>query len=293
MARNEINSVQRAHHRVLLQVAVASLSSWAVLGNARPAVAQVHVGIDVAVGNRYVWRGVTRATGYVAQPDIYIGAAVGTGFVTAGLWGSVELFEADALDLTDRAPAGSTLSEVNYWLEYTTGLGRADVTVGWTAYRFETDATDTRRTGGATTNELYGSAQLQTPLVTPKISWWHDVDAVRGSYLETSLDLLVPLVPSVYLGALAGWSAGQGVNPSQPDEGANFAGNGLTHVRFSAWGSYPLGGNVSMALAYHRQINRDVFTKLASSGPGGRRQNTKWWLSLSFSVVHPAVWGRR
>jgi hypothetical protein len=142
------------------------------------------------------------------------------------------------------------------------------------------------------THEVYGSAQLRLGPLTPKVAGWLDVDEVKGGYVETSLTLGIPVlpiaVPVLYVGALAGFSFNQDPNPTRPEEGYYYVGEGLTHVDLSLKTQVflPVPGALShlyLTPAFHLQINEDPTTRVTTGMPQDFDHRTKLWGSLTLS----------
>jgi hypothetical protein len=87
----------------------------------------------------------------------------------------------------------------------------------------------------------------------------------------------------VTLGALAAFSAGQGVNGSEPAQVANFAGSGLTHVDLSATGALA-AGPVTIAPTVHLYVLDDDFTRVTRPGTS---RDVKAWAGVAFSWTRP------
>jgi hypothetical protein len=104
-------------------------------------------------------------------------------------------------------------------------------------------------------------------------------------YIETSIDIRVPILPVayMYIGALAGWSAGQALSESAPSELGYFETDGLTHVDISVWSSFQVGRGLSLAPELHVQVNEDAATKrtLADDSAG-----VKVWFEIALSWAH-------
>ncbi|HSE67431.1 MAG TPA: hypothetical protein VLB12_10605, partial [Gemmatimonadales bacterium] len=123
--------------------------------------------------------------------------------------------------------------------------------------------------------------------LSPKLSIYYDVDKIKGAYIEGSVSHGFPLTPALPLtfGALAGFSAGQEVNNSDPNELANFNESGLTHLDFSL--SLPFSaGPLSIAPQFHFLVNNDEAVKITktTSGPNGvNQEDTKIWFGATIS----------
>jgi hypothetical protein len=111
------------------------------------------------------------------------------------------------------------------------------------------------------------------------------VDKVEGAYLEVSVAQPVTAVRGfpVTLGALAAFSAGQGVNRSEPAQVANFSGNGFTHLDLSATGALA-AGPVTIAPTVHFFILNDDFTRVTRPGTS---RDVKAWAGLAFTWTRP------
>jgi len=223
---------------------------------------------DAAAFNAYVWRGVTLTNQVVLQPDAYLTVPAGGGSLVVGAWGSIDAgrYDDPANDLSEGGGTSSfNATEVDVWAEYGHGLGpKLTGTLGGVLYLFPNQVgltNDVNRTV-----EVYGKLQAGVPL-SPKLAAWYDVDKVKGLYLEGSLAHPVAAVPGfpVTLGALAGFSVSQGVNPNDPAEVANFAKNTLTHVDLSATGALSLGP-VVVSPTFHFLILNDDFARITKPG---------------------------
>ncbi len=236
---------------------------------------QVVLTSDAGAFNAYIWRGVTLTNRFVLQPDLYVTFPAGGGSVVLGGWGSIEAGQYDD-PVNDLSEGGGTSSfdatEVDLWAEYGHSLGsNLTGTFGGILYLFPNDAGLTNEVNR--TVEIYGKVQAGIPL-SPKLSAWYDVDKVSGLYLEGSVTqpLTIPGFP-VTLGALAGFSAGQGPNENDPAQIANFASNTLTHVDLSASGALGLGP-VTVAPTLHFLILNDELTQITK--PAVSRDVKAW-----------------
>ena len=236
---------------------------------------QVVLTSDAGAFNAYVWRGVTLTNRFVLQPDLYVTFPAGGGSVVLGGWGSIEAGQYDdpVNDLSEGGgTSGFNATEVDLWAEYGHSLGsNLTGTFGGILYLFPNDAGLTNEVNR--TVELYGKLQAGIPL-SPKLSAWYDVDKVSGLYLEGSVTqpLAIPGFP-VTLGALAGFSAGQGPNENDPTQIANFASNTLTHVDLSASGALAIGP-LAVAPTLHFLILNDELTQITK--PAVSRDVKAW-----------------
>lgn len=256
--------------------AVKTVTALAALTFPASASAQLVVTSDAGVFNAYVWRGVTMTNQFVLQPDLYLTIPAGGGSVVLGGWGSIDAGRYDD-PVNDLSEGGGTSSfnatEINLWAEYGRSLGPSlSGTFGGLLYLFPNEAGLTNAVNR--TVEIYGKLQAAVPL-SPKLAAWYDVDKVKGLYLEGSIAQPVTGIPGfpITLGALAGFSASQGINQDDPSEVANFARNTLTHVDLSASGALGLGP-VTVAPSVHLLILNDELTKITK--PSVSRDAKAW-----------------
>jgi hypothetical protein len=245
------------------------------------ATAQVTVGADLGLHSAYIWRGVTLSSKPVAQPDLWVSLPVGArGAITFGGWGNIELGKYDDADEISEGGglAGPDLTEFDWWAEYAHSFGTAELALGATGYVYPNDAGITDE---ANTIEIYGRLGF-AHVLSPRVSAYYDLDKIKGLYLEGSLGYDVPVSQSftLSLGALAGLSAGQGINEDDPDESFNFAGNGLTHVDLSASTEFA-AGPFAISPAFHFQISADEATKFNT--PSKPDESVKIWFGITFS----------
>ncbi len=269
----------------LIQLAIVA----AILCPAQVA-AQIRLGADATYSTRYVWRGITRTSQPVLQSQAHVAVRKDHTYWTVGAWASLEPFRADATDLSDTGTDRRGLGEFNYWAEFARSSGRLEYAVGWTGYLFDNEE---GRSRDFNSSEIYGRLWLTYLPFIAKTAVWYDADRVKGAYLETRLDLRLPLLPlrlgplrTLYLTGLAGWSLGQELNDSGAVDRANFAESGLTHLDFSLWSSFLVAPGWSIAPALHLQVNRDEFTRRTGADPSDLDKNTKLWLMLHVSWSH-------
>jgi hypothetical protein len=243
----------------------AALVVAGLVATAVPAAAQT-VGADLGLFSSYVWRGLSLTNKPVAQPDLYVTFPAGPASITFGGWANIDLGKYDDPDDDFSESGGESafnFAEFDPWAEVSFPAGpKATLTAGATAYIYPNDA---GFTSDANTVEIYAKAAFDVPL-SPKVAVWYDVDKIKGAYFEGSISHTLPASEkvSVVLGALAGFSAGQGV-PDDPDsdESFNFSDNGFTHLDISAGVPFSAGA-LSFTPALHLVINGDDFVKLTS-----------------------------
>jgi hypothetical protein len=250
---------------------VATLLVTGTLACATPGQAQVTVGADLGAFSSYVWRGITYTNKFVLQPDAYLTFPTGPASFTAGGWFNIEPGKYDGpTDLSESGGASSfDVAEFDWWGEFNYPYEKANFTLGGTGYYFPNNAGFTKIFN---TIELYGKVAFSVPL-NPKVAMWYDVDKVKGAYFEGSISHSLPASEkvSVTLGALAGFSAGQG---AKAGEFNNFVDNGFTHLDLSA--AVPFSaGPLSFSPALHFVITGDENTKFTKFDPTTGSLNSK------------------
>jgi hypothetical protein len=275
----------------------AALVVASTIATAAPATAQT-VGADLGLFSSYVWRGLTLTNKPVAQPDLYLTFPAGKASVTIGGWANIDLGKYDDPNKDFSESGGLSafnFAEFDPWAEISFPLGeKTTLTAGATAYIYPNDLTATSNGGfnsEANTVEIYGKAAFSVPL-SPKIAVWYDVDKIKGAYFEGSVSHTLPASEkvSVVLGALAGFSAGQGVPDAAAlanGESFNFNDDGFTHLDLSA--GVPLTAGVfSITPALHFVINGDENTKFTSPT---KTHDVKLWggATISWSKSYGAA----
>lgn len=270
----------------LAKVGGAALFMAGVVGGAVPARAQATFGVDLDLFSSYVWRGLTLTNKPVAQPAVWVSFPAGNASITAGGWANIDLGKYD--NVSDISESGGSsafnLAEFNPYAEVSFPVGKATITGGATGYIYPNDF---GLTSDANTVEIYGKLGVDAPL-SPELSIYYDVDKIKGAYIEGGVSHSVAASEkvSIDLGALAGFSAGQGI-PDDPlsDESFNFADNGLTHFDLSAGVPFT-AGVFSITPVLHFIINVDDATKItkfdATTGfPNSK--DVKLWGGVSLS----------
>jgi hypothetical protein len=260
----------------------ATLLAAGALVCAIPARAQTEVGADVGLFSSYVWRGLSLTNKPVLEPAVYLSIPLGSASITLGGWSNIDIGKYDNL-ANDKAESGGSsafnFAEFDPYAEVSFTVGKATLTGGVTGYIYPNSATAPNDFGLITkdfnTVEIYGKGSLDAPL-SPSVSIYYDVDKIKGAYIEAGVSHSFPASEkvSVNLGALAGFSAGQGVNDSDPTEFSNFAGDGLTHVDLSGGLSFSAGA-LSFEPALHLVIDSDEATKVTS--PTSLDKDVKLW----------------
>jgi uncharacterized protein (TIGR02001 family) len=257
------------------------------LATAAPAQAQAELVVDVDLFSSYVWRGVTMTSKPVLQPGVWLAFPAGNASITVGGWSNIDLgsYEDPNADLAQGGGTSFNLSEFDPYAEVSFPLGTATLTGGVTGYIYPNDEAAPNGVGLMTSDdntvELYGKLGLDSPF-SPELSIYYDVDKVEGAYVEAAAGYSLPASEkvSIELGALAGFSAGQGV-PEEgfSDESSRFSSDGFTHLDLSAGVPFTAGA-VFITPVIHFQINGDDFTKLTSPTDDSE---VKFWGGVSLS----------
>jgi hypothetical protein len=134
-------------------------------------------GVNVDMFSHYVWRGFALTDGFAFQPSVW----VKTHDITFTSWSSWSSTDAGCFD-PDDCPA---LREHDFTIDYTKGVGKATLSVGYINYLFPPYRTDDAKAAGAigATNEFYVGAAFTAPL-NPFVKAYFDVDAEDGTYLQ-------------------------------------------------------------------------------------------------------------
>ncbi len=274
-------------------VVLLALLAWGSVASA-----QLHLGADATVSWPYVWRGLTRANCFAEAPEAFFtlefNLAHHRALLSAGSWWIYES-GASPSRLSDVGPGGTRVGEIDSWAQYAGRFGAIDVTLGQIRYNYRGTVIGAGRTPLDNTKEWYGSLRASGKYFAPGFSAYYDVDRVRGWYVEAYSGIPVfgsPVVrPSFWLvlGALAGYSLGQEVNPGDATEGANFSRSGLTHFDLSATVGAPrfleLPGT-AWEIDLHLQVNIDPATRRTSPASLDRslrlfvRSSVRWTARL-------------
>jgi hypothetical protein len=252
-----------------------------------PLAGQVVLTSDAGAFNNYTWRGVTMTNKLVVQPDAYLSVPAGGGSAVLGAWGNIDAGRYDD-PVNDLSEGGGTTgfdaTEIDVWAEYGHPLGSTFAgTLGGLLYLFPNKAGLTNEANR--TFEVYGKLQATGLPLAPKVAAYLDVAKVNGLYLETSVTHTLSQLKGfpITLGALAGWSAGQAVNRSDPTEVANFASDGLTHLDLSATGALA-AGPVTLAPTAHLIVPSNAFADVTRPGV---THDLKGWLGLTLTWSKP------
>lgn len=161
---------------------------------------------ELALNGKYVWRGMVMTPDPVLQPSVSL-SAFGFG---AGFWGNI--------DTNDVNGQESEFGEIDWTLSYGMGLPMVNLEAGLIYYTFP-NAKDFN------TTEFYLGASLNV-LLSPKLTVYQDIDAIKGAYWEASVSHGVALSPTLNL-ELGG---GLGLGSKGYIEGYFGAADGLPNV---------------------------------------------------------------
>ena len=263
-----------------------ALFTVVMLSGGGSAHAQATFGVNLDLFSSYVWRGVTYTNKPVVQPGVWVSFPAGNAAVSVGGWSNSDVGKYDDTR-DDLSLSGGTsafnLSEFDPYAEISFSAGRATLTGGVMGYVFPNDL-DAAPNGGfdseANTVEIYGKVGFDAPL-SPELSVYYDVDLIKGAYIEGSVShsLAASENVSIDIGALAGFSAGQGVS-DDPDESANFLDDGFTHLDLSAGVPFSAGA-IAVTPVLHLVITGDDVTKVTS--PSSIDNGAKLWGGVSLS----------
>ncbi len=254
--------------------------------------AQATFGVDLDLFSSYVWRGLSLTNKPVAEPAVWVSFPAGNASITVGGWASIDLGRYDNLadDISESGGSSAfNFAEFDPYAEVSFPVGKATLTGGATAYIYPNDENAPNDfgllTSDANTVEIYGKVGLDVPL-SPELSIYYDVDKIKGAYIEGSVSHSLPASEkvSIDLGAVAGFSAGQGISDNI-DESSNFDDDGFTHLDLSA--GVPFSAGVfSITPVLHLILTGDERTKISS--PSDLDKGAKLWGGVSFSWSNEA-----
>jgi len=124
--------------------------------------------ISAGYYNKYIWRGQNVNDTSVFQTNVS-GSAYG---FTGSIWSNIDLTN-DSQFAPDNA---GEFSEIDYVLDYSQSISKVGVSLGVIHYLFP-------NTPFQSTTEIYGGVGFDIPLA-PTITWYRDVNAVDGSYIQ-------------------------------------------------------------------------------------------------------------
>ena len=253
--------------------------------------AQLSARADFSLSTRYVWHGIPRAAGLVGQPSLATGLRLGGLSVEGGVVTHYEIDRVAAGELTEAGVgAGWRRGEDDLWARAKLQAGPARLQLGVVHYWFQGDSARAGLGPEHNTTELYFSVSALTTYLNPTVETWWDVDRVRGAFVHASAAFPLmawPYAPYIFaqIDGDIGLNLGQGVDPAQPGQLANFAGRGVTHAGIGAAvdlrPGHPLGvGKSTITLGFRSQLNFDEATRV--NGAGRFSDNSFWvWTSVT------------
>jgi hypothetical protein len=120
--------------------------------------------------SKYIWRGQNLNDSSVLQTNVS-GSAYG---FTGAVWTNLDLTDTPNSSLNNLGE----ISEIDYSLDYTKSVNKVGFSLGVIHYMFP-------NTAFASTTEIYGALSFAVPL-SPKITWYRDVNMINGSYVQFS-----------------------------------------------------------------------------------------------------------
>jgi len=264
----------------------------AALVSASSVAAQFSTRADVSVAGRYVWHGISRAEGLVAQPSLAVGFRVQRLALESGAVLHYELDRVSAGELSETGAGARHLGEEDLWGGALLVLGPTRLHAGIVRYVFRGDPAQGGVGSARNTTELFASVSTTSRYLNPTVEAWWDVARVRGAYLRGSFDVPVlgwPFPPYAFLFVQSeiGLNLGQGPNPAQPGQLANFAARGITHVGLGLGTEVQIRrlsgiGTATLAFGARSQLNVDEATKFDGVG---RRRDFVVWLWTGMTIV--------
>lgn len=252
------------------------------------AAAQPRARLDVTLSDQYRWRGITRVDAAALTANLAAGISLGRLDLTAGVLEVRQLGNAAAGTATLVGRGRRGLGQRDFWAEAAVHPGR--VTIAAAATRSTFHGTDSLggRSGGFNTWELGAFAEWRSARWTPRISLWHDVGGVRGSYLEAGLVTPVlgwPFPPyyAVSLEAAVGASLSQSARAGDPSQRfAWFRRDGLAFARLGADTHLYAVGPVTLTGGTRLYYNDDPATRGAAADPD--RWGLELWLAAGLRL---------
>lgn len=259
---------------------------------AAPVGAQLSARADLYAGGRYVWHGVSRSAGLVAQPSLAAGFRLNRLSIEGGAVLHHELDRVSAGELSEAGAGNRHLGEEDFWGRASLILGPTRLHAGVVRYSFRGDSAQGGVGADRNTTEVFASLSTTSRYLNPTLEAWWDVGRVRGAFLRTSFDVPVlgwpfPPYAFVFVQGEIGLNIGQGPNPGRPEELANFARRGVTHIGLGL-GTEVLAGRLSgigsatLGVGARSQLNIDAATRVDGAG---RTQDFIVWLWTGITIV--------
>ncbi|NJD10379.1 MAG: hypothetical protein FIB01_08010 [Gemmatimonadetes bacterium] len=185
--------------------------------------AQLYAGLSGEVATGYLFRGLTFTNRLVFQPALTLGLQTGGADLSLEFWSNLEPAAYDAVDETSALDGTPGVTEWNVALAAAGAWRGLDVSGGIVSYVYPASGSGEKEPA---TVELVASAAWPATL-SPGITAYYDLRAVRGLYVEGTLDWSSARLAGIELQALVGFSLGES-NPD--DRTAYFTRDGLTHA---------------------------------------------------------------
>lgn len=259
---------------------------------AAPAGAQLSGRADLSAGGRYVWHGVSRSAGLVAQPSVAAGFRLSRLSLEGGAVLHYELDSVSAGELSQTGAGNRHLGEEDYWGRASLLLGPTRLHAGVVRYVFRGDSAQGGMGSDRNTTEVFASLSTTSRYVNPTLEAWFDVERVRGTFLRASFDVPVlgwpfPPYAFVFVQGEMGLNIGQGPNPTRPEELANFARQGVTHLGLGLGTEVLAGhfagiGSATLSVGARSQLNIDDATRFDGAG---RTKDFIVWLWTGITIV--------
>lgn len=257
-----------------------------------PAGAQLSARADLYAGGRHVWHGVSRSAGLVAQPSMAAGLRFSGVSIEAGAVLHYELDSVSTGELSQTGTGNRHLGEEDFWGRASLVLGPTRLSGGVVRYAFRGDSAQGGVGTDRNTTEIFTSLSTTTRYLNPTLEAWWDVERVRGAFLRASFDLPVlgwPFPPYAFLFVQGdmGLNIGQGPNPARPEELANFARQGVTHLGLGFGTEVRAArlsgiGSATLAVGARSQLNIDAATRVNGAG---RSKDFIVWLWTGVTIV--------
>ena len=259
---------------------------------AAPAGAQLSARADLSAGGRYVWHGVSRSAGLVAQPSVAAGFRRNRFSIEGGAVLHYELDSASAGELSQTGAGNRHLGEEDFWGRASLILGPTRLHAGVVRYAFRGDSAQGGVGADRNTTEVFASLSTTSRYLNPTLEAWWDVERVRGTFLRASFDVPVlgwpfPPYAFVFVQGEMGVNIGQGPNPTRPEELANFARAGVTHLGLGLGTELRVRrlsgiGSVTLGFGARSQLNIDAATRVDGAG---NTQDFILWLWTGMTIV--------
>ena len=179
--------------------------------------------------SKYIWRGQNVNDTSVLQTNVS-GSAYG---FTGSIWSNIDLTNKSQF----AANNAGEFSEIDHTLDYSHSFSKVGLSLGVIHYLFP-------NTGAQSTTEIYGGISFAVPL-SPKITWYRDVNLIDGSYIQ--------LTAGHAIEKIASWNddyyVGLSVNGSLAWAGSGYNGGyfGISKTKFN---DFTLGIGVPFTLKY-------------------------------------------